>query len=156
MIGFSYDSKPLEFRTMSFFDFLSQKTYPGEFSRPEVVWNRSYQRKSSIWKICPAPICHFLKMPYIQKSLELKDNFFRIFISLSYLPLAKISKKSVRYGWHVPENVYDLTWNYPIKNVNLTDTNYHWKIKLAGYLILGKIKFCNFKSECFEKKRPKS
>ena len=33
--------------SMSFLNCLSEKTYPSEFSRPEVVWN-SYQRKSSI------------------------------------------------------------------------------------------------------------
>ena len=34
----------------------------------------------------------------------------------------------MRKGWHDPEILYDLTWNYLIKNSNLTDTNYHWKI----------------------------
>ena len=33
---------------MSFLNLMSQKTYLGEFSRPEVVSNRSHQRKSSI------------------------------------------------------------------------------------------------------------
>ena len=33
---------------MLFFDFLCQKAYPVEFSRPEVVLGRSYLRKSSI------------------------------------------------------------------------------------------------------------
>ena len=39
LIGFSYSSKPVGFRAilMSFLNFLSQKTYPGEFSRPEAV-----------------------------------------------------------------------------------------------------------------------
>ena len=43
-------SKPVRFRaiSMSLLNFLSQKTYTGEFWRPEVVWNISYQRKSSI------------------------------------------------------------------------------------------------------------
>ena len=31
--------------SMSFLNFLSQKIYPDEFSRPEVVWNRSYKEK---------------------------------------------------------------------------------------------------------------
>ena len=48
LIGFSYNPKPVCFRaiSMSFLNLLSQKTYPGEFSGPEVAWNRSYQRKS--------------------------------------------------------------------------------------------------------------
>ena len=33
---------------MSFLDFSCQKTYPGEFSRPEVILNRNYLRKCSI------------------------------------------------------------------------------------------------------------
>ena len=50
MIGFSYSSKQVGFKeiSMSVLNFLSQKIYPGEISRPEIVWNRSYQRKSSI------------------------------------------------------------------------------------------------------------
>ena len=50
LINFSYRSKQVGFKAiaMSFLNFLSQNTYPGESSRPEVVWNRNYQRKSSI------------------------------------------------------------------------------------------------------------
>ena len=33
---------------LSFLNLMSQKTYLSEFSRPEVVSNRSYQRKNSI------------------------------------------------------------------------------------------------------------
>ena len=33
---------------MAFLSFLSQKTYPGEFLRPEVILSRSYLRKCSI------------------------------------------------------------------------------------------------------------
>ena len=42
---------PVGFRTvsMSFLSFLSQKTYPGQFLRPEVILGRSYLRKFSIW-----------------------------------------------------------------------------------------------------------
>ena len=29
--------------------------------------------------------------------------------------------------WSVPEIWYNLRCNYPIKSMNLTDTNYHWK-----------------------------
>ena len=35
--------------SMSFLSFLSQKTYPGEFLRPEVILSRSYLRKYCIW-----------------------------------------------------------------------------------------------------------
>ena len=59
--------------------------------------------------------------------MELEAYIFRAFISLWYLPLVKFFKKSVRQGWHDPEILYDFTWNYPIKNMNLTYTNYHWK-----------------------------
>ena len=34
---------------MSFLNFLSQKRYPGEFLRPEVILSRSYLRNSCIW-----------------------------------------------------------------------------------------------------------
>ena len=47
MIGLSYSSKPVGFRAilMPFLSFLSQKRYPNEFSRPEVVWNRFIKEK---------------------------------------------------------------------------------------------------------------
>ena len=50
MIGFAYSSISLGLRaiSMSFLSFLSQKTYPGEFLRPEVILSRSYLRKCSI------------------------------------------------------------------------------------------------------------
>ena len=38
---------------MSFLNFLSQKTYPDEFLRSEVILNRCYLRKCSIW---PPPV----------------------------------------------------------------------------------------------------
>ena len=38
---------------MSFLSFLSQKTYPDEFLRSEVILNRCYLRKCSIW---PPPV----------------------------------------------------------------------------------------------------
>ena len=39
LIGFSYSSKPVSFRaySMSFLNFLSEKTYLGKFSRPKLV-----------------------------------------------------------------------------------------------------------------------
>ena len=51
LIGFAYSFKQVGLRAnlMSCFSFLSQKTYPGEFVRPEVVLSRSYLRKCSIW-----------------------------------------------------------------------------------------------------------
>ena len=51
MIGFANSSIPVGFRAIlvSFLSFLSQKTYPGEFVRPEVILSRSYLRKCSIW-----------------------------------------------------------------------------------------------------------
>ena len=41
---------PLGFNAiiMSFLRFLSQKTYPGEFSRPGIYLSRNYLRKCSI------------------------------------------------------------------------------------------------------------
>ena len=59
--------------------------------------------------------------------MELQANIFRVFISLWYLPLVKISIKSMSKGCHDPEVLYGLTLNYPIKNMNFTDTNYHRK-----------------------------
>ena len=51
LIGFACSSIPVGFRAilMSFLSFLSQKAYPGEFLRPEVILSRSYLRKCSIW-----------------------------------------------------------------------------------------------------------
>ena len=82
---------------MSFLSFLSHKPYPGEFLRPEVILSRSYLRNCCIW---PPPISssisYILKMPQSLNRLELEANIFRIFISLWYLPLIKISIKSMR------------------------------------------------------------
>ena len=51
MIGFAYSSVAIGFRIISilFLTLLSQKTYAGEFVRPEVILSRSYLRKESIW-----------------------------------------------------------------------------------------------------------
>ena len=51
LIEFSYSLIPVGCRAilMSCLSFESQKTYPGEFLRPEVILSRSYLRKCSIW-----------------------------------------------------------------------------------------------------------
>ena len=58
MIGFTYSLIPVDFGAtlMSLFGFLSQKKYPGEFLRPEVILSRSYLRKCSIWSEVPPVI----------------------------------------------------------------------------------------------------
>ena len=123
MIDFSYSLIPVGFKAilMTFLSFLSQKTYPGEFLRAEVILSRSYLGNCCNWLPTPLSlsICYCLKMPYILKRLQLESNIFRIFISLWYLPLVKISKKSMRQGWHVLDN---LTWNYPVKHLFLLVT----------------------------------
>ena len=50
LIGFAHSLIPVSFREilMLFLSFISQKTYPGEFLRPEVILNRIYLRKYSI------------------------------------------------------------------------------------------------------------
>ena len=85
MIGFAYSLIPINFTAifMSFLSFVSQKTYPGKFFRPEVVLRRTYLRKCSIW---PPPlsssIFHFLKMLKTLNCLNLVANIFRMFICL--------------------------------------------------------------------------
>ena len=100
---FWYNSKPVGFRaiSMSFLNFSCQKTYPGKFSRPEVIWDRSYQWKSSIQKVSwSTPIWYLFKTPETLKCLELEANISRAFIYLWYLPLVKISKKKeIRVTW---------------------------------------------------------
>ena len=51
LIGFASSLIPVGFRaiSMSFLSFLSQKTYPEEFLRPEVILRRGYLRKCNIW-----------------------------------------------------------------------------------------------------------
>ena len=101
--------------------FLSQKTYPGEFVRPEVILTRSCLRNYCIWLPPPRIIINlsFLKNAINSEPLGVEANIFRIFISLWYLPLVKISKKSMRQGWHALDN---LTWNYPVKYLFLLVT----------------------------------
>ena len=50
LIRFFYSLIPVGFRAilMSFLSFLSQKKYPGEFFRPEVILSRSYLRNCCI------------------------------------------------------------------------------------------------------------
>ena len=69
---------------MSFWSLLSQKTYPGEFLKPEVILSRRYLRTYSIWPPSPlsSSICHFLKMSQTLNRLELEAHIFRILISL--------------------------------------------------------------------------
>ena len=83
---------------MSFLSFLSHKPYPGEFLRPEVILSRSYLRNCCIWSAppTPTPLPPIIINLSFFNYLELEANIFRIFISLWYLPLVKISKKSMR------------------------------------------------------------
>ena len=64
LIGFAYSSILLGFRAilMLFLKILSQKIYPDENLRSEVILSRSYLRKCSIWLGLPlSSICHFFK-----------------------------------------------------------------------------------------------
>ena len=66
---------PVEFRaiSMSLWIFLSQKTYPGEFLRPDTILSRSYLRKYSIWQGSPPIITLlFLKNAIKSESLEVR------------------------------------------------------------------------------------
>ena len=122
MIGFACSLIPAGFRAilMSFLSFVSQKTSPGDFLRPEVILNRRYLRKCSIFLLAvSSSIYHFLKMPSTLNRLELEANIFRIFISLWYLPLVNISQKSMMEGCHALD---DLTWNYPMNHLLLLAT----------------------------------
>ena len=67
MVGFAYSLIPVGFTeiSMSFLSFLSQKGYPLEFLRPEVILSRSYLRKCNILPAL-SPLSsnfHFLKIP---------------------------------------------------------------------------------------------
>ena len=63
---------------ISFLNFLSQKRYPGEFLRPEVILSRSYLRNCCIWWY-----------PLIRISLPIETNG---------RPLAAIGKFSSAIG----------------------------------------------------------
>ena len=141
MIGFAYSLIPVGFRVilMLFLSFVSQKTYPREFLRPEVILSRSYLRKYGIWRP-PSIIINlsFFKDVITLNRLELDANIFRIFISLWYLPLAKISKKFRMLEWNALD---DLTWNYPMKHLFLLAT---------VTMITVKISFAHFHSSSFQ------
>ena len=56
--------KLLGFRAISitFLSFLSQKTYPGKFLRPEVILSRSFPKKVVFGRVLPlSSICHIFK-----------------------------------------------------------------------------------------------
>ena len=56
---------------VSLLSFLSEKTYPGEFLRPEVILSRSYLRKCSIWLELP-PIINLSFFKNVIKSEPLR------------------------------------------------------------------------------------
>ena len=95
MIWLAYSWMSVGFRaiSMSFFSFLSQKTYLGECFRPEVILSRRYLKNAVFDHPLSSSICHFLKMSWTLNHLQLEPNIFRIFVSLWYLLLIKISKK---------------------------------------------------------------
>ena len=100
MIEFAYSLISVGFRAilMQYLSFLSQKTYPGEFLKPEIILSRNYLRKCSIW---PTPLSSSICQNPIN-SEPLEANIFRIFMSLWYLPVVKTSIKTMRLGWHAP------------------------------------------------------
>ena len=51
---------------MSFLSFLSQKTHPEEFLRPEIILNRNYLRKCSIWPL-PSII---INLPFVKNAIN--------------------------------------------------------------------------------------
>ena len=68
----------------------------------------------------------------------------------------KISKNSRDKGDMMHKFWMILHGITPFKSRILQIQNTSEKIKLTGYLILGEIKFCNFKNKNNEKKSPKS
>ena len=132
MIRFFYSLIAVGFRAilMSFLGFLSQKRYPREFLRPEGILSTGYLRNCCIW--WSPPYHHqFVKKLKMLKTLnrfELEVNIFRNFKSLWYLPLVKISKKSMRQGWHALDS---LAWNYPVKYLFLKVTVTMITIKMS-------------------------
>ena len=109
--------------------------------KTRIYFKLKLSKKCSVWPpsaLPPsAPIINlpfFKKMTENLKHLELQANIFRIFISLYYLPLVKISIKSIRWGWH---GLDGLTWNYPIK---------HFFPLATVTMITGKMSFTHFHS----------
>ena len=65
---------------MSFMNFLSQKTYLGEFLRQEVILSKSYLRKCSNWLVPPLIInLSFFKNAIKSEPLEVKGKNFQNF-----------------------------------------------------------------------------
>ena len=94
---------------MSVFSLLSQKTYPGEFSRPEVILSRSYLRKCCIWL---PPI--IINLSFFKNDINLDSKTLRpppsyilnvwslntghaVFFMLRGKPVLSFSKKFSRY-----------------------------------------------------------
>ena len=80
---------------MSFLSFLSQKTYSGEFIRPEVNLSRSYLSKCSICLGLP-PVINLSFFKNVKKSepLGVRGYYFQDF-HISVIPVTgKIFKKN--------------------------------------------------------------
>ena len=97
---FSYSLIPVGFRAilMSFLSFLSQKKIPRRIFKTRGYFKEKLSKKL-LHLAAPSPIIINLllfKNAINSKCLQLEANIFRIFISLWYLPLVKISKKSMR------------------------------------------------------------
>ena len=74
MIGFAYSLIAVGFMAilMLFLSFFSQKIYPGEFLRPEVILSRSYPRK---FCIKPSPI--IMNLPFFENAINSEVLGFR-------------------------------------------------------------------------------
>ena len=111
MIGFAYSLIAVGFRAilMSFFSFVNQKTYSGNFLRPEVILSRNYPTKCSIW---PTPlsssILSFFKNAINSEPLGVRSYYFQDFHN-SVIPttsknFSKIRDVKVTYpGWFIIE-----------------------------------------------------
>ena len=120
MIKFFYSLIPVGFRaiSMSFLSFLSQKTYPGEFLKPEVILSRSYLRKCKIWPGPPSIInLSFFKNAIKSEPLGVRDWYFQDF------HISMVSTTGKNFKKELPNEAFFLLVTLAIINVKMSFTH---------------------------------
>ena len=102
LIGFTYSLIAVGFRAtlISLFSFMSQKTYPRKFLRPEVILSRSYLTKCSIYVVFQNHATYWSKLQ-LRKWSQTDTDYLRKFVTKLYLvSVAEDKDPSIRVKMH--------------------------------------------------------
>ena len=60
------------------FEFLSQKSHPGKFLKPEVILSRNYLRKFSVWLPAPPSPPIIINLPFLKNAINSEPLGIRV------------------------------------------------------------------------------